>query len=409
MSGSERPTPWAAFGYALRLGCLSFGGPAAQIALISHEVIEVRRWLNAAAFSRALSLAMLLPGPEALQVVIYLGWRLFGALGAILAGLAFLLPGALLLAGLSFAYMQLGSMPGIAAALVGLKAIVIALVLVALITLARRILRTPLNWMIAASSFVLGLTCSLPTPMLLAGGAFTALLFADAEPMESAETAVSVSFGRILGISAVGGCCWLLPWLALRIFVPGSIGEVMYLSLSRVAIGGFGGAYAMVAWTGDLFVQTYHWIGFEDVSAGIGLSEATPGPLLLALQFYGFVAGWGAPQYGSPATTAILCSILALVASFLPSFVSVIALAPAVETIAHRPKLLRALGGVSAVVIGIIATFALNLAHAVLVQNSVPHIAPCVIAVLGFVLLLTRRIGLAGALISGIVAGVIFC
>ena len=179
--GIQRPAPGVAFLYALRLGCLSFGGPAGQIALVNRELVEERRWLDAATFARALNLAMVLPGPEALQVVIYTGWRLFGAVGGIVAGLSFLVPGALLLMGLSYGYVRWGGLAPVASSLVGLKAVVMALVLLSIGQLAQRLLRSRVAWLIAAFSFGAVALAGWPSPATLVLGAITVAIGMPAE------------------------------------------------------------------------------------------------------------------------------------------------------------------------------------------------------------------------------------
>ncbi len=405
VDASVRPTPWAAIRYALRLGCLSFGGPAGQIALVTRELVEERRWIDAATFARALNLAMLLPGPEALQVVIYVGWRLYGIWGGVIAGLSFIGPSAALLIGLSIFYVRFGALAPVAAALVGLQAVVVAVIVLALYALCRRLLRSLLMRLIAMGAFALVTWGHLPVPVALAMGAATLLWGHRASRSAYTAPPAVIDWRRLLLIFSAGTILWLLPWVLLHLWAPLSIAAKLYATLSGIALGGFGGAYAIVAWVGQLFVHDYRWISIADLTAGLGLSETTPGPLLLVLQFYGFVAGWGAADLGSPLWTALVCAALASFSIFLPSFVLVLALAPAVETVVGRPAIKRALEGVGAAVVGIIATFALGVARAVLFPGAILAPRACVIAVVAGVLLHRQRLSLMSTLAAGLFAG----
>lgn len=402
--GRPRPTPREAFAYALRLGCLSFGGPAGQIALVSRELVEERRWLDAPTFARALNLAMLLPGPEALQVVIYTGWRLFGALGGVVAGLSFLGPGTLLLMALSYGYVRWGGLAPVAASLVGLKAVVMALVLVSLAQLARRLLSSWVAWAVAIASFVV-VVLGWPIPAALTVGALAYALLIPAEARPHASQRVEIPWPRIVTPLLIGLMLWLLTWWCVHQWAPHSTAEQLYLTLSRVALGGFGGAYAMLAWSGQILVQHYGWLTPADLAAGIGLAESTPGPLLLALPFYGFVSGWHTADVGTPGFTASLCAALAAVASFLPSFVLVLAAAPVVDGLAEQPRLKRALQGVGAAVIGVIATFALALGRATLASGGTINGPAVAMTLVAMVALATRRVGLLTTLALGVCAG----
>ncbi len=403
--GVQRPAPGVAFMYALRLGCLSFGGPAGQIALVNRELVEERRWLDAATFARALNLAMVLPGPEALQVVIYTGWRLFGAVGGIVAGLSFLVPGALLLMVLSYGYVRWGGLAPVASSLVGLKAVVMALVLLSIGQLAKRLLRSRLAWLIAAFSFGSVAVAGWPIPATLVLGAITFAMGMPAERVTRPVARRDIRWQAMGVVLLVGFLLWSLTWMSVHLWAPHSRAEQLFLALSRVALGGFGGAYSMVAWSGQLFVQHYGWLSSADLAAGIGLAESTPGPLLLVLQFYGFVSGWLAADIGSPLATASICALAASIASFLPSFVLVLAAAPAVDFLADEPRLKRCLQGVGAAVVGVIATFALGLGRATLWSGGSINGPALVIALGAASLLATRRLGLPATLALGVCAG----
>jgi chromate transporter len=373
--------------------------------LVSRELVEERRWLDAATFARALNLAMVLPGPEALQVVIYTGWRLYGVLGGIVAGLSFLVPGALLLMGLSYGYVRWGGLAPVASSLVGLKAVVIALVVLSVVQLARRLLQTRIAALIAVISFGLIAVGALPIPAVLALGALAFVAVMPPAQLSHTVERPEIRWRAVGVVILVGLLLWLLTLVSLHRWAPHSTAEQLFLALSRVALGGFGGAYSMVAWSGQLFVQHYGWLTSADLVAGIGLAESTPGPLLLVLQFYGFVSGWLAADAGSPLATATLCAVVASIASFLPSFVLVLAAAPAVDYLAEEPRLKRGLQGVGAAVVGVIATFALGLGRATLWSGGSINGLAVAIALAAGLLLATRRVGLPATLALGVCAG----
>lgn len=397
-----RPRPVEAALYALRLGCLSFGGPAGQIALVSREVVDERAWLDAPTFARALQLAMLLPGPEALQTVIYVGWRLFGVPGAVVSGLAFLGPGAALLVVLAWIYVRFGALAPVAAGLHGLKAVVLALIVTASAGLARKLLHSAWDVAIALLSAGIVLGAHFPVPVALAVGALSSLIGRrgpDSTPAPPWATVDVRHLGRVLGAGLI---LWAVPLAIAHALEPGGIAERTYLVLSRAALGGFGGAYAVVSWVGPLFAQKYHWLGVADLAAGIGLSETTPGPLLLVLPFYGFVAGWLSVHGAGALTTALGCAALAAWATFLPSFVFVIGLAPEFESLLGRPGIARALHGVGVAVLGVIASFAVSFGRSVLLPAGQIEPITAGIAAVAAVLLWRRWLPLPATLAVGV-------
>jgi chromate transporter len=407
MNGVAAPTRREALYYGLRLGCISFGGPAGQIAILHREIVEQRGWLSDAEFARALNLCMLLPGPEALQLVIYLGWRWHGVGGGIVGGLSFLVPASLLLTGLSFVYVLDGTIAPVAAAVAGLQCVVVALVAQAVARLARRALAGSTERGIALSAFVLLAFARAPFPAVIAIGALAgALLLSRGGTMPSPSPS-PVSRRRTGAVLAVGAACWLVPWLLIALSSPGSRAGSLYLYFTRVALGGFGGAYAVLAWVNQELVGSLGWLQPRDLLAGLALSETTPGPLVLVLQFYGFATGWSAPGVASPTASALLCSALASWATFLPSFVLVIGLAPYVERLQANRRLAALLAGVSAAVVGVIGTFALGVAAAVLFPGGFGHppdpLAIGIAAVAGLVLW-RGRIGLPWVLAGGALA-----
>lgn len=393
--------------YGLRLGCISFGGPAGQIGILHREVVDERNWLTDAEFVRALNLCMLLPGPEALQLVIYLGWRWHGAIGGIVAGLCFLLPASLLLTLLSFVWVLYGALTPVAAIVAGLQCVVVALVLEAVQRLARRALTGPLQRVVALLAFAALAFAHVPflVVLALAGVVGRFALLPAAVPPSSAPPPWRRTVQHLL----VGCAAWLLPWLLLLWASPGSRLERLYLYFSKVAIGGFGGAYAVLAYVNQELVATLGWLDAKDLLAGLALSETTPGPLVIVLQFYGFVAGWNAPGSLSPAVSALACAALASWALFLPSFVLVIALAPWVDRLLASRALAATLAGVTAAVVGVIGAFALTVALSVLFPAGswAPRWSAVAIAAAAWWLLTRTKLGLPWVLAGGACASLL--
>lgn len=402
---SARPSRAEALRYGWRLGCLSFGGPAGQIALLYRDVVSERGWLGEDEFARALNFCMLLPGPEALQLVIYTGWRWYGTRGGIVMGLTFLIPAMVLLTGLSFVYVAYGTLAPIAAVVAGLKAVVVALVVQALVTIGRRALKGAWHVAFALAAFVALAILRLPFPVVVLAGLLAGPFVFRRVPAAVAAPLRAIEHGRTMRIVACGLVLWALP-LALTTFVAvGALPARLYLFFSEVAVFGFGGAYAILAYVNAQLVGTLGWLTPPHLVAGLALAETTPGPLVLVLQFYGFVAGWYAPGPLSPAGAAVLGSALASWATFLPSFVLVLAGAPYVDRVAADGRIAAALEAVTAVVVGVIASFALTVALAVLLpRGTAAPDWPSIVIALGAWLALARRwAGLPWILAAGAV------
>lgn len=412
MSASARPTPAAALRYGWRLGCLSFGGPAGQIALLHREVVHGHDWLDEDEFARALNFCMLLPGPEALQLVIYIGWRWYGIPGGILAGLCFLLPAMVLLTGLSFVFVLYGTLAPIAAVVTGLKAVVVALVAQALLRLGRRALKGRWHVLFAASAFIALAILKLPFPAVVIAGLLAGpLVFRRASaPAVDAPRPGAPPLARTLVILAVGSALWVLPLGLLALAPVGPLPTRLYLFFSQTALVGFGGAYAILAYVNAQLVDVLHWLSPPQLLAGLALAETTPGPLVLVLQFYGFVTGWNAPGGLAPAAAALLGSALASWATFLPSFALVLAGAPYLGRVAANACLAAALEGVTAMVVGVIASFALAVAVAVLLPKGLaaPDWKEVVIAAGAGVALTRSRLGLPWILAGGAAAALLW-
>jgi chromate transporter len=369
MPSARTPPAWReALAQWASIGVLSFGGPAAQIGLMHREIVDRRGWVEDGEFLRALNVCMLLPGPEALQLAVYLGWRVRGTTGGLLAGLLFLLPAVVLLLGLSFVYVLYGRLQAVAGALVGLEAAVVVLIAQAVLRLARRALSTWPERLIAVSALLLLSLTRLPYPLLLCLSAAAGLvLLRDPSPGGSQGTRPpgATSGRQALATLGAGIVLWALPLAALAITGLGGLPRQLYLYLSRAALLTFGGAYAIVKYVSGDFVHGLGWITAQQSVAGLALAETTPGPLLIVLQHFGFMAGWNQPGTIEPWAEALVCALLATYACFMPSFIFVLAAAPYVESLASSPRLSAALRGVTAFVVGVIASLGLTVAQTV--------------------------------------------
>ncbi|UPY38508.1 chromate efflux transporter [Sediminicoccus sp. KRV36] len=354
-----------------RIGCLSFGGPAAQIAMMQREVVDQRHWVSDRRFLHALNFCMLLPGPEAMQLATYLGWLMHGVKGGLAAGLLFILPGALVMLVLSFIYAALGDVPLIAGLFFGLKCAVLILVVEALLRVAKRALKGALPWTLAAAAFVALFVFGLPFPVVVlaaaaigyaAPGAFAA--GGHGKPREGAPAALDAALaadpGRIAAMAPmarraglIAVALWVWP-VALLMPLGGVFADIAWF-FSKMAIVTFGGAYAVLAYVAQEAVENYRWLSAPEMLAGLGLAETTPGPLILVLQFVGFLAGWR----DSGALGAVAGATLTLWVTFLPCFAWIFLGAPYVEKLHDVPRLKGALAGVTAAVVGVIANLAL--------------------------------------------------
>jgi chromate transporter len=399
------PSFAAACRFWLKLGFISFGGPAGQIAIMHREVVETRAWVSDREFAHALNFCMLLPGPEALQLVIYLGWRLHGTVGGVVAGLCFILPAVVLLLALSFVYVSFGSVPAVAGALAGLQATVVALILQALVRLSRRALGVPAHWFLALAAFVSLGFLDLPFSLLLllAGLAGALMIRVPAAP---ADRLVAARFPWRVAVVCL--LLWVGP-LAVLAVVGGDhpLLQRIYLFFTQAALVTFGGAYAVLAYVNQQTVEVFGWLTKAQAVTGLGLAESTPGPLIIVLQFVGFMAGWNDPGALARPVAATLAAVLASYATFLPSFAFILVGAPYVERLVAVPRLAGALSGITAAVAGVIAVLAVAFGRAVLLPHGVeaPAWGGMVIALAAFMLLWRTRIDPLWVIAGGMLAG----
>ncbi|SPH18291.1 putative chromate transport protein [Defluviimonas aquaemixtae] len=344
---NEEPL-WRVFG---RIGVLSFGGPAAQIALMHRELVDLRGWLSEREYLRALSFCMLLPGPEAMQLATYAGWKLDGIRGGLIAGGLFVLPGAIVILCLAALYAAFGQVPLVAALFLGVKAAVVVIVIEALLRVARRAFKGRTEQAIAVGAFVAIFALGVPFPLIILAAAAIGAAFLAERDTDPTPLPAHPGLGATL---AAGLGLWWAPVAALALVGQGFLVEIG-LFFSKLAVVTFGGAYAVLAYMTQTVVQDHGWLTTAAMMDALGLAETTPGPLILVTEFVAFLAGHSV----SGPVMAIAAAGLALWVTFVPCFLWVFAFAPYIEWIASRPRLAAALSGVSAAVVGIIANLAL--------------------------------------------------
>ncbi|WP_081535970.1 chromate efflux transporter [Rhodovulum sp. P5] len=335
-----------------RIGMLSFGGPAAQIGLMHRELVETRNWLDEDRFLRALSFCMLLPGPEAMQLATYAGWRLKGTTGGLVAGSLFVIPGALIVLVLAAAYARWGDVPLVQSLFLGVQATVVVVVLQALARLGRKALKTPARWALAGLSFGALYALTLPFPLIIALAAGYGYLTAQGAPVP--RTAGVPHRGNTGRTALTWAGLWLGPVAALWLFADGILAQIA-LFFSKLAILTFGGAYAVLAWMAQEVVAQKGWLTPDQMIDALGLAETTPGPLILVTQFVGFLAG----HQAGGLWLAVAAALVTLWVTFVPCFLWIFTGAPFIDRLAGFPRLSAALDAVTAAVVGVILNLSL--------------------------------------------------
>lgn len=369
------------------VGVNSFGGPAGQIAVMHREVVDERGWISERRFLHALNYCMVLPGPEAQQLATYIGWLLNGVRGGLVAGLLFIIPGAIVMLGLSVVYAVFGDVGWVAGLLFGLQAAVVAIVVQALIRVAGRTLKTRLLRMVAAVAFAALFLFAVPFPIVIVVAGVAGWWFGrhDQTPYgdDEDEPALPPSGRRRATMAAV--IClvlWLVPVFALTAILGGDHVLAQEAALfSKMAVVTFGGAYAALTYVAQQAVQTYGWISSADMTTGLGLAETTPGPLILVVQFVGFLAAFNNPGSLPPLLAGVLGSAVALWATFMPCFMFIFAGAPYVDALRRSRSLHHALNGVGAAVVGVIANLALWFALHTFFQTQTRTWGPLTVSV----------------------------
>lgn len=353
-----------------RVGFLSFGGPAGQIALMHKEIIEDRQWVDEGAFLRALNLCHLLPGPEAQQLATWIGWRLHGVKGGLTAGLLFVIPGALVMLGLSLLYAMATGLAWFAALFLGIKAAVLAIVAQALIRVGKRALGTRFKLVLAAAALVLLALANAPFPLVVLGAGLIGALVGKVKPewlgahAHAAGEAPLATKRSLAARTLATVALWLAIWSAPMVLVASTLGtgHVLWqvgLFFAKLAVVTFGGAYAVLAYMAQAVVGHYHWLAPGEMADGLGLAETTPGPLIMVTQFTGFLAAWRAPAPFTPLVAGLLGAGLTTWVTFAPCFLWIFACAPWMERLERAEGLQSALAAVTAAVVGVVANLAL--------------------------------------------------
>lgn len=347
-----------------RIGVLSFGGPAAQIALMHREIVDERQWVSEKDYLSALSFCMLLPGPEAMQLATWIGWRTHGTLGGLITGLLFVLPGAAVVLILSMIYAAYGEVPLVAALFAGVQAAVIAVVIEALLRVAKRALKGPSQRVVAVLAFLALFFFGLPFPVIILAAAIWGYL--STPPGAAIAVMTTAPWAASVKAIVIWGAVWLLP-LGLLMLQGGLLAEIAVF-FSKLALLTFGGAYAVLAWMAQDVVAAKGWLTLTQMMDGLGLAETTPGPLILVTQFVGYIAahaagGWA---YG------LAGAATALWMTFAPCFLWIFAGAPWIARLTAAPRLSGALLGITAAVVGVIGNLAVWFALHVIFATSVP-------------------------------------
>ena len=419
-----------AFAEALRfwvkLGLVSFGGPAGQIAIMHRELVERMRWISERRFLHALNYCMVLPGPEATQLAVYVGWLLHGVRGGLAAGTLFVLPSLAILIALSWIYARFGQMPAVAAVLYGVKPAVVAIVLAAAWRIGSRALRHPLLWVIAAAAFIALFAANVPFPYVIlaaaaigfAGGRLAPQAFVIAGDVAAGSSnARSIidddtptpaharfSRARVAVMVMIFVAIWALGLGTLAALF-GWRGDYTQMGwfFTKSALVTFGGAYAVLPYVLQAAVGDFHWVSASQMIDGLALGETTPGPLIMVVAFVGFVGGWSHAPLGSgaPALAGTIGACVATFFTFLPSFLFILAGAPLIERTRDDMKLTAPLTAITAAVVGVIVNLSVFLAWHVFLPRASPQ-APfagpidwvsVAIAAVAFGALVWRKVG----------------
>ncbi|WP_324671459.1 chromate efflux transporter [Hymenobacter sp. GOD-10R] len=383
----SKPTFAEALRFWVKLGFISFGGPAGQIAIMHTVLVEQKRWISDAKFLHALNYCMLLPGPEAQQLATYIGWLLHGTRGGLAAGILFVLPSVLILLGLSLLYVTIGTLPALQGVFGGLKPAVVAIILLAMVKIGQKSLLSPLHYVVAVASFVGIFWFNVPFPLLIIGAAVVALVAqrwfpapagsaaAQAKAAQAEEgyflTSQSVvpgtgfSLPRLVRQLGVSVALWALPFGLFWLLAPDfSFWRRLSTFFTQAALVTFGGAYAVLPYVAQVSVEKLHWLTHGQMLDGLALGETTPGPLIMVLAFVGFMGGY--THFGGALGLGALGLLTTTYFTFLPCFVFILVGAPLIERTQHNAHLKAVLSIITAAVVGVVLNLAVYLGRAVL-------------------------------------------
>ena len=353
---TNHPTLHGIFKVFGKIGLLSFGGPAAQISLMHRMIVEEKNWLQEKQFLNALSFCMLLPGPEAMQLATYAGWRLHGIIGGLIAGLLFVLPGALVVLALAAIYALYGNVPLVGAMFLGVKAAVVIIVIDALLKVSRRALKGKIYWLIACLAFIGIFFLALPYPLIVLAAALFGFFYRSNNGDEVSDIkAVPASLASTGQTIVIWLAIWWTPLLLVGYYSNDPILADIGVFFSKLAVVTFGGAYAVLAYMGQDVVGNYGWLSTGEMMDGLGLAETTPGPLILVTEFVGFLVGYAQGGFW----LGIAAAAVTLWVTFTPCFLWIFVGAPYIEAISAQPGLKGALSAITAAVVGVILNLSL--------------------------------------------------
>ena len=427
---------WEAFRYWLKLGFINFGGPAGQIAMMHRDLVDRRRWISEARFLHALNFCMLLPGPEAQQLAIYIGWLMHRTAGGVIAGAFFVIPSIFVLLALSYVYAAYGNVPAVVALLAGFKPVVVAIVIEAIMKIGSRALKSWAHVAIAAAAFVAIYFLRVPFPLIVIGAGLIGLigtrlwpkLFAAraertnraGEP--SPQTVIEddapppahtlPSRRRMAKALVIGITLWLLPFAAL-VWWRGADGVHAreYRFFTQAAFVTFGGAYAVLAYVTQTTVNSFGWLTHAQAVDGLALAETTPGPLIMVLQFIGFMAGWNNAQGMNQTASAVLGALVTTYTTFMPCFFYIFIGGPYIERLRGNRRLTAALTGVTAAVVGVILNLAVVFGLAVIWpagwRGGVNWFAAA-LTVIAFVALYRFKVDVLWVVVAGGLIGLVY-
>lgn len=368
-----------------RIGCLSFGGPAGQIALMHGEIVEKHKWVDEEQYLHALNFCHLLPGPEAQQLATWVGWRLHGLKGGLAAGLLFVIPGALVMLALSSLYALAANLDWFAALFLGIKAAVLAIVVQALIRIGGRALNTRFKQALAVAAFLALFVFNLPFPLVVLGAGVIGMIVAAyrpdllaLKPVSGADTSTRPSFAVMARTILLWVAIWAIPMVLVLVLLGQD--HVLWdvgVFFSQLAIVTFGGAYAVLAYMAQEAVQTYGWLNAGEMADGLGLAETTPGPLILVTQHVGFLAAFRSPEPFPPMVAGILGAGLTTWVTFAPCFLWIFTFAPWIERLQHATRLKGGLAALTAAVVGVIANLSVWFAlHVLFTRVTIADVGP---------------------------------
>jgi chromate transporter len=421
---------WEAFRFWVKLGFINFGGPAGQIAIMHRELVDEKRWVSEGQYLRTLNFCMLLPGPEAQQVATYIGWRLHGTLGGIVAGSFFVIPSIFVLLLLSWLAVAHSNVPAIRGLLYGVQPVVIAIVVEAVMRIGKRALGHAALWAFAVAAFVALYFLSVPFPLVVVAAAVGGVVLQRFVPdafrggghggaeeesaVDQAGPSARPSMLRNLRMIGTFVVLWAVPVGAIWLWRGGEdvlVREALFFT--GAAFVTFGGAYAVLSYISNVAVNDYGWLTADQMVQGLGLAESTPGPLIMVTQYVGFLGAWNkAPAGFDPLLYGTLGALLTTYVTFLPCFLFIFLLAPYIELLAGNRRIRAALTGVTAAVVGVIANLAVFFAGRVLFPDGVSlgglDVFALAVAVASFVVLQRFRVPIYVMVPAGALSGMVW-